>query len=98
MHFSLADHGLVFSTRDRGSRLREELLAATVGQPDEEIVIDFERVLSATNSFLDEFVGVLAEKRQVTLRNASPTIARTAGASLRRRGVQTSTGRTPVAA
>jgi rhodanese-related sulfurtransferase len=87
MRFCLADHGLVFSTRDRGAQLRVELIAATDEHPEEEIAIDFERVLSATNSFLDEFVGVLAEQRRVVVHNASPRIARTIAASLRRRGL-----------
>lgn len=53
MHYSLAEHGRVYSTRERGAELRDHLLAATSG--DDEISIDFENVLSATHSFLDEF-------------------------------------------
>lgn len=83
MHYPLAEHGRVFSTRERGAQLRDELLAATCD--DDELLIDFENVLSATHSFLDEFVGKLAQKRKVDCLNASATIERTVERVLARR-------------
>lgn len=87
MHYSLAEHGRVYSTRERGAELRDHLLAATSG--DDEISIDFENVLSATHSFLDEFFGKLAERRQVQPINASVPIQTTLRKVLKRRGVTT---------
>jgi anti-anti-sigma regulatory factor len=89
MHFSLAKHGLVFLTRDRGARMRAELLEArdTATGP---LTIDFAGVQSASYSFVDEFVGKLAESMAPDaprLVNLPPMIARTIESSLRRRGV-----------
>lgn len=88
MEFRLADHGLVFSTRNRGKAMRADLLAHLA--PAEAIAIDFDEVLSASYSFLDEFVSVLAEEirpRRLALTNASETISETIERSLRRRGL-----------
>jgi hypothetical protein len=86
MEFRLADHGLVFSTRDRGKSLRAELLSELAST--DVVVIDFGEVLSASYSFLDEFVGVLVEQlrpRRPELVNVSETVSETIERSLRRR-------------
>lgn len=91
MEFRLADHGLVFSTRDRGKAMRAELLAEVA--PNEPVVMDFDHVLSASYSFLDEFVSVLAAEiapRRPELINASPTISETIERSLRHRALDPS--------
>ena len=88
MEFRLADHGLVFSTRDRGKAMRAGLLADLA--PTDTVVMDFGDVLSASYSFLDEFVSVLAEEihpRRPELVNVSATISETIERSLRRRGL-----------
>jgi hypothetical protein len=88
MEFRLADHGLVFSTRDRGKALRADLLADLA--PAETIVIDFDEVLSASYSFLDEFVSILAKRiqpRRPELINVPETISETIEESLIRRGL-----------
>jgi hypothetical protein len=88
MEFRLADHGLVFSTRDRGKAMRADLLVDLA--PTETVVIDFSDVLSASYSFLDEFVSILAEElqpRRPELVNVSETILETIARSLRHRGL-----------
>jgi len=88
MEFRLADHGLVFSTRGRGKTMRADLLSALA--PDESVVIDFDEVLSASYSFLDEFVSILAEQiqpRRPEFVNLPATVAQTIERSLRRRGL-----------
>jgi STAS-like domain of unknown function (DUF4325) len=88
MEFRLADHGLVFSTRDRGKTMRADLLADLAA--DETVVIDFGNVLSASYSFLDEFVAILAKEiqpKRPELINVSETISETIKRSLRRRGL-----------
>lgn len=90
MQFSLAKNGLVFSTRDRGSRMRAELLEMIDRAPSETMTIDFAGVQSASYSFLDEFVGKLAEATAPNtpkLVNVPPMIARTIESSIRRRGL-----------
>jgi STAS-like domain of unknown function (DUF4325) len=91
MEFRLAEHGLVLLTRDRGSTMRAELLADL--PPTDTVVIDFDEVLSASYSFLDEFVGVLVEElspRRPELINVPQTILETIARSLRRRGLDPS--------
>jgi len=89
MQFSLVRHGLVFSTRSRGSRMRAELLE-TIDDAKTVVTIDFAGVQSASYSFLDEFVGKLAGSMAPNapkLINVPPMIARTIESSLRRRGL-----------
>jgi uncharacterized protein DUF4325 len=57
MRYRMADHGRVFSTRDRGARLLADFDSAYTR--DASVVIDFAGVLSMTHSFADEFVGEL---------------------------------------
>ncbi len=89
MQLSLAEFGLVFSTRDRGSRIRADLLGQIADSP-EGVIIDFAKVLNASYSFIDEFIGKLAEQidaEQMDIVNASPTITRTIKKSLQNRGL-----------
>lgn len=89
MRFSLVDHGLVFSTRSRGSRMRADLLEM-MGGGSPQVTIDFDGVQSASYSFLDEFIGKLVESMTPNaprLVNVPPMIARTIESSLRRRGL-----------
>lgn len=57
MRYRMAEHGSVFSTRDRGSRLLADLESAY--NRDGSLIIDFEGVLSMTHSFADQFLGEL---------------------------------------
>jgi hypothetical protein len=90
MTFRVAAHGTVFSTRDRGEVLREELdRALAVG---DDLVVDFEGVLSISLSFADEFIGALfeAHSAEVTIKNAAPSVERAIQRSLRARGLGSS--------
>jgi hypothetical protein len=90
MEYRLAEQALVFSTRDRGARLLAEVLEAIRTAPTEPVKLDFEGVLSASYSFLDEFVGKLAQAMHPAapiLINMPPAVASTIESSLRRRGL-----------
>lgn len=90
MEYRLGERALVYSTRDRGARLRAEVLGAIETSPGEPVVLDFAGVLSASYSFLDEFVGKLAQAmspNEPALVNVSPDVAATIENSLRRRGL-----------
>jgi STAS-like domain of unknown function (DUF4325) len=90
MQYLLATHGLVFSTRDRGARMRAEVLQAISVAPTETVTLDFADVRSASNSFLDEFIGKLVHSMHPAapvLTNVPPMIAKTIERSLRRRGL-----------
>jgi hypothetical protein len=91
MLYRLADHGLVFSTRDRGARILGDLRAKSVGAS--KITIDFSDVRSVSHSFIDEFVGELMQDA-VSTSSAAPTFvnvpqlaARTIERTVRRRGL-----------
>jgi hypothetical protein len=90
MHVRLADHGLVFSTRDRGERLRDGLLKR-LGDPSKaSLTFDFDGVITASYSFVDELVGDMAERMTPNaphIAGASPKILRTIEKSLRNRGL-----------
>jgi len=89
MQYRLADHSLVFSTRDRGAKMRADLLA-TIDTAPTQCVVDFEGVLSASYSFIDEFVGVLIEDMggaAPEFVNVPSAVCRTIERSLKRRGV-----------
>lgn len=93
MRYRLADHGLVFSTRDRGTRILADFREKTIDATTEPVAIDFAEVRSVSYSFIDEFIGELmrqAAERDVTLTlvNVSPSAARTIERSLRRRGLE----------
>lgn len=60
MRFRLSDQGSVFSTRSRGSALREELLA-DLGET-EVLELDVSDVRGLSYSFADEFVGALLQR------------------------------------
>jgi hypothetical protein len=89
MRYRLADHGLVFSTRDRGARILADLREKTASVAT--VAIDFSDVRSVSYSFVDEFIGELMqhapETEAVTLVNVPPSAARTIERSLRRRGI-----------
>lgn len=90
MQFRLAEYGLVFSTRDRGSKLRADLLESIAQTTAGTTVIDFADVRSASYSFIDEFIGELVGSigtDALELVNMSSTIAETVERSLRRRGL-----------
>jgi hypothetical protein len=92
MRIELASYGQVFSTRDRGARLLDEIEHELRGA--ESVVVDFRGVLSVSYSFADEFVGGLAERAQaglaphVTVEHADGSIRDTIELSLRKRGVE----------
>ncbi len=88
MHLRLADHGLVFSSRDRGERVREALLLEIDDPTRATVILDFDRVISASYSFVDELVGGLAEGMVPNVPrviNAAPAIAERIEKSARRR-------------
>jgi anti-anti-sigma regulatory factor len=90
MLIQMAEHGLVFSLRDRGKRMRADVLEKMSTSHDGALVLDFAEVRSVSNSFADEFVGVLAQSMAPDapeVINVSPMIARTIERSLRRRGL-----------
>ncbi len=90
MRYCLADHGLVFSTRDRGGRILADLREKTADAP---VTIDFSGVMSLSYSFVDEFIGQLLEDASTsgevlpTFANVPPSAGRTIERSLSRRGV-----------
>jgi anti-anti-sigma regulatory factor len=90
VQYRLADHGLVFSTRDRGARMLADILEKLGAAPIESAVIDFASVHSVSYSFVDEFIGGLMQRAGAsppTLVNVSESAARTIERSLRRRGL-----------
>lgn len=90
MEYRLANQGLVFSTRDRGARVLADLRKKTRGVALESVRIDFGGVRSVSYSFIDEFIGELAQTSGAAAPrciNVSPAAARTIERSLRRRGL-----------
>lgn len=90
MRYCLADHGLVFSTRDRGARILADLRERTAGASM--VAIDFADVRSVSYSFVDEFIGQLTQDASASepaarFVNVPPAAARTIERSLRRRGL-----------
>lgn len=59
MRYRVADHGRVFSTRDRGTQLLSDYVSFCDRHGESTVVLDFEGVLSMTPSCADEFVGEL---------------------------------------
>lgn len=88
MHVRLAERGLVFSTRDRGARLRDDLLKQLGDLPNASLTFDFDAVISVSYSFIDELIGDLSERMAPSapeVVKASPKILRTIEKSLRNR-------------
>jgi hypothetical protein len=88
MQLCLAEYGPVFSTRNRGERLRDELLEKIEDLSTVELVFDFANVMSASYSFVDELVGEMVERmvpNTPSIINASPSIVETIERSLRNR-------------
>ena len=94
MRYRLADHGRVFSSRDRGARLLADFVSVYDQHDGSSIIIDFEGVMSMTHSFADEFVGELlvrGERGDIpapTLENLEPIPARAVERCARVRGVE----------
>ena len=91
MQYRLADHGLVFSTRDRGARMLADIREER-GDSMMSMTIDFSGVRSLSYSFVDEFLGEMlqdaaAHHAHPVLTNVPPTVSRTIERSLRRRGL-----------
>lgn len=59
MRYRVADHGRVFSTRDRGAHILSDFSAFCAHGSGTDAVLDFADVLSMTPSFADEFIGEL---------------------------------------
>lgn len=92
MEYRLADFSLVFSTRDRGARMRADLRERMNAARGDRHIIDFEGVLSASYSFIDEFLGVLIQEMGDSapeIANVTPAVARTIERSLIHRGLDT---------
>jgi hypothetical protein len=91
MQYRLADHGLVFSTRDRGARMLADIREER-GDSTMSMTIDFSGVRSLSYSFVDEFLGEMlqdaaAHQAHPVLTNVPPAVSRTIERSLRRRGL-----------
>ena len=90
MQIRLAEHGLVFSTRNRGERMRDDLLEELLDYSTTMLTFDFEEVISASYSFVDELIGETAERIAPNVPhviNAAPTIVETIEKSLGNRGL-----------
>jgi STAS-like domain of unknown function (DUF4325) len=88
MTYRLADHGRVFSTRDRGARVGAEI--CELAKQDGQIVVDLADVISVSYSFVDELVSSLTElikADRLEFANVPPQAARTIERSLKRRGL-----------
>jgi hypothetical protein len=92
MRYRVADHGRVFSTRDRGKRCLSDFVTF-YDRHDGSVVLDFDGVRSMTPSFADELVGELlvrsarSEIRMPTLENLGPQPLRSVERCARARGV-----------
>ena len=94
MRYRVADHGRVFSTRDRGAQLLSDFSSFCDHESGtSSIVLDFEGVLSMTPSFADEFVGELLARSargeivMPSLENLDPAPRRSVERCARARGV-----------
>lgn len=93
MRYRVADHGRVFSTRDRGSELLSDFVSFYDQHDAGSIVLDFDGVLNMTPSFADEFVGELlvrsvrGEIAMPALENLAPAPLRSVERCARVRGV-----------
>ncbi len=91
MKYRLADFGRIFSTRDRGAEMRRDALDRLSGAPVDSLTIDLDDVLSVSYSFVDEYIGELAQMsggRTPSFANVSPLAARTISRSLSNRGLE----------
>jgi len=88
MTFRLADYGKTLSTRLRGAKVREALLAQMEG---DQVVVDCADVLAISYSFADEFAGKLAQGSadrpsvHLSVAHASPTVAEALETAIGRR-------------
>ena len=93
MRYRVADHGRVFSTRDRGAEILSDFSAFYAREGGTDVVLDFADVLSMTPSFADEFIGDLLERSargeiaMPALENLAPAPLRSVERCARARGV-----------
>lgn len=93
MRYLLAETSHVFSTRDRGARVLEEVRALVGDALASQVVIDFADVQRVSYSFIDEFLGVwaseLTDLRQPLpeLDHVSEQAAALIAESMKRRGI-----------
>lgn len=94
MRLMLAEHGIVFSTRDRGRRMLEHFENAIVDA--DSVVIDLAGVRSISYSFADAFIGTLmtrslaGELPPAELANVSESASRSIKRSLDNREIDVS--------
>ncbi len=88
--FRLSDFGSTFSTRPRGTELRDALVQEAIHEADVEV--DLNGVLSVSYSFADEFVAGLVQANAdgsipfvVHLTGASPEVDRVIGRAIANR-------------
>lgn len=88
MNFQLSEYGRVFSTRPRGKEIREELARRL--NDGEQAFISFDGVARVSQSFSDEFLGVLlsdlGQDRVLVEGDLAPSVVRVLGRALDRRG------------
>ena len=91
--YSLVQQGTTLATRPFAKRLRAEVVREAEGQ--ELVELDFSGVLSASHSFVDEFVAQLAEDSQrrevnfgVAISGAAPNVEARIAKALESREVQ----------
>lgn len=92
MRYRFADQGLVFSTRERGSRVLDDILLRLGDAEAETVLLDLEGVRSISYSFADECIGevctrLMGQSHIPVVVNAPGTAARTIERSLVRRGI-----------
>jgi len=104
MRYRVADHGRVFSTRDRGAQIFSDFSAFSAhASGGTDVVLDFADVLSMTPSFADEFIGELlvrsarGEIVMPALENLAPAPLRSVERCARARGVDCSSPHLAVA-
>ncbi len=94
MRFEFRQRGDVFSTRERGSRVRAEIVETLRGtEQDEPLLLDFEGVQLISFSFADEVIGRLVQdraagelgERAIVVLNASDEVIHPIRSSMERR-------------
>jgi hypothetical protein len=92
-NYALAERGNTLATRPLGSQMREDLVR--LASDEDEVVLDFTDVISASHSFADEFVAHLAEEVRdgeqdfsLAIHSASPDVERVVHKALDRRGLK----------
>src|SRR5260221_5101774 len=70
--YVLGRHGQAFSTRARAQQIRAEIEQLAAGGRD--VLIDFEGVRSVSYSFVDEVIGVFANRYQADNDSLRPVV------------------------